>query len=112
MKQYDYVGIKAIQSPKSKEDNFCPWNLAHNTRAITALSNSSKTPKPAVLGKSLNLFGSHLPQPSSGLSGLTLSVSMSLRCFCINQVVCFSSLECFSFDAYCPTLYLKIILGM
>lgn len=85
-KQYSYSVIKAIQSPKSQGDNLYLWNLAHNMRAITALSNSYKTPKPAVLGKSLNLSGSQLPQSSSGLGGLTPSESMSSRWFCINHV--------------------------
>lgn len=88
-KQYSYGAIKAIQSPKSKGDNLYLWNLAHNMGAIIALSNSYKTPKPAVLGKSLNLSGSQLPQSSSGLWGLTPSESMSLRWFCINHVALF-----------------------
>lgn len=91
-KQYGYGTIKALQSPQSKEDNFCLWNLAHNMKAITALSNSYKTPKPAVLGKSLNLFESQLSQSPSGLSGLTPSEFMSLSWFYINHVVLFQLL--------------------
>ena len=81
-----------MQSLQSKEDNLYLWNLTHNMRAIMALSNSYKTPRPAVLGKSLNLSGSQLPHSSSGLSGLIPSESTSLRWFCINRGVLFSLL--------------------
>lgn len=90
------------QSPQSKGDNFCPRNWAHDRRAIAALSNGYKTPKPAALGKPLDLPGPQLPQSSRGRSGLTPSGSVRPRWFWMRHVVPFSVAVVISFKPVSP----------